>query len=389
MAVLNLAGFPMDQCYGIIKAIAKKHPEKVRPLKAQFIEGFKNIIKDDCPADKTPDELADEVWKIIDDSTRYSFNSAHAYSMALDSLYNAYQKAYYPYEFYEVLMQRFSAKGKKEKVAELKREMKRGFGINEGPIKWGADNRKFWSDKENHCIYPSLLSIKGLSQGCANDLYALSKNKYASFYDLWKDLKNTRSLNSKKIETLIKLEYFDCFGGDRKILKFIDAANILYERTSFSKEEPCEYLEYIKKYSETTDKLKTYKNLDYDAALRDIWEELPNEFGTPSDIIKAEIESLGYIRYTMPELPQYYYYVEDVTGKFKNKNIRLYQMATGSEYQIKVKGALLDQDPINPGDIINVKEERYEFKWFRDKDGEWKQSDSERELILKKYVHVR
>ena len=44
MSVLSYAGFPMDECYGIIKAIAKKHPEKVRPLKDRFIEGFKKRI---------------------------------------------------------------------------------------------------------------------------------------------------------------------------------------------------------------------------------------------------------------------------------------------------------------------------------------------------------
>ena len=47
MNTLNYAGFPIDECYGIIKAIAKKHPEKVRPLKKKFIDGFKaQILKE-------------------------------------------------------------------------------------------------------------------------------------------------------------------------------------------------------------------------------------------------------------------------------------------------------------------------------------------------------
>ena len=77
-------------------------------------------------------ENSEKVWQIISDSCGYGFNSAHAYCMALDSLYNAWQKANYPYEFYEVLLQTFSDKGKKDKVAELKKEMSRGFGISEG-----------------------------------------------------------------------------------------------------------------------------------------------------------------------------------------------------------------------------------------------------------------
>lgn len=213
MNTLNYAGFPIDECYGIIKAIAKKHPEKVKPLKERFITGFKDkIMQDDgIPADKAEEDSA-RVWQIISDSCGYGFNSAHAYCMALDSLYNAYLKAHYPYEFYEVLLQTYSDKGKKDKVAELKQEMSKAFGIKEGEYKFGLDNRKFKADPDNQTIYPSLLSIKGLSQGCANDLYAMGQKKYENFYELWKDMKKKKNLNSGKVNTLIEIGYFDDFG---------------------------------------------------------------------------------------------------------------------------------------------------------------------------------
>ena len=41
MNTLNYAGFPLDECYGIIKAIAKKHPEKVRPLKSNLLKDLR------------------------------------------------------------------------------------------------------------------------------------------------------------------------------------------------------------------------------------------------------------------------------------------------------------------------------------------------------------
>ena len=184
MAVLNYSGFPMDQCYDIIKQIAKKHPEKVRPLKNQFLKGFQSVLVEEEKIDKeTAKETAEKVWQIIDDSTSYSFNSSHSFAVALDGLYCAYLKANYPYEFYEVLMQTYSDKGKKDKVSLLKKEMFDAFGIKEGTYKWGADNRKFVADKENKCINPSLLSIKGLSQGTANDLYKLHKSgDFNSFF---------------------------------------------------------------------------------------------------------------------------------------------------------------------------------------------------------------
>ena len=111
MSVLHFAGFPMDRCYGIIKDIAKKHPEKVRPLKSQFIDGMCKNLAGQCPQGKTPEDVSAEIWKIISDATAYSFNASHSCCMAYDSLYNAWQKSTHPFEFYEVCLQHFSNKG--------------------------------------------------------------------------------------------------------------------------------------------------------------------------------------------------------------------------------------------------------------------------------------
>ena len=75
MNTLNYAGFPIDECYGIIKAIAKKHPEKVRPLKERFINGFRDrIMEEGTPKEKAEEDAA-RVWQIISDSCGYGFNS--------------------------------------------------------------------------------------------------------------------------------------------------------------------------------------------------------------------------------------------------------------------------------------------------------------------------
>lgn len=389
MAILNYAGFPMDQCYGIIKAIAKKHPEKVRPLKKQFIDGMSKKLAGQYPDGKTPESVADEIWRIIDDSCLYAFNSSHSLSVCYDSLYNAWQKATYPYEFYEVCLQHFSNKGKKEKVSALKDEMLRGFNIHEGPIQWGHDNRKFTADKEHHAIDPSLVSIKGLSQGCANDLYSMYQSgKYHDFYTLWKDMSHTRSLNSAKIETLVLLDYFKPFAGGNKILKFIAACDALYERTQFPKDTDSPYIEYIKKCSTTTDKLKTYKDFDYDKALREIWDSLLDEPLTISQQLKAQKEYLGYLQYANPRLATTYHYVLSIDGKYKNKNITLYRLCDGETMSYKIRPRILDDNPVEPGEIIKVLDTHTEGKWSKDGD-KWVQSTTDFNDFLTKYSHVR
>lgn len=66
MKVLQYAGFTAPESYSAIKAIGKKHPEKVLPLKARFMDGF---------SAKTDMQSAEKVWKIIEDATSYGFNS--------------------------------------------------------------------------------------------------------------------------------------------------------------------------------------------------------------------------------------------------------------------------------------------------------------------------
>lgn len=389
MNTLNYAGFPIDECYGIIKAIAKKHPEKVKPLKERFITGFKDkIMQDDgIPADKAEEDSA-RVWQIISDSCGYGFNSAHAYCMALDSLYNAYLKAHYPYEFYEVLLQTYSDKGKKDKVAELKQEMSKAFGIKEGEYKFGLDNRKFKADPDNQTIYPSLLSIKGLSQGCANDLYAMGQKKYENFYELWKDMKKKKNLNSGKVNTLIEIGYFDDFGTIGKIKRFIDILDQFYDRSQFSKSNPpVEFLPIIRKYSEETD--KQYRKFDYDAALTEIWETLEDTDIPFNERLKYELQNIGYVKTLVPDMSPDYAFVQEYECKYKNPKLTLYRLADGSTEIVKVRRKKYDEAPINVGDIIKTIECSEEGRWSKDNNGDWQQDNSDKESILKKWSFVR
>lgn len=389
MNTLNYAGFPIDECYGIIKAIAKKHPEKVKPLKERFITGFKDkIMQDDgIPADKAEEDSA-RVWQIISDSCGYGFNSAHAYCMALDSLYNAYLKAHYPYEFYEVLLQIYSDKGKKDKVAELKQEMSKAFGIKEGEYKFGLDNRKFKADPDNQTIYPSLLSIKGLSQGCANDLYAMGQKKYENFYELWKDMKKKKNLNSGKVNTLIEIGYFDDFGTIGKIKRFIDILDQLYDRSQFSKSNPpVEFLPIIRKYSEETD--KQYRKFDYDAALTEIWENLEDIDIPFNERLKYELQNIGYVKTLVPDMSPDYAFVQEYECKYKNPKLTLYRLCDGTTEVVKVRRKKYDEAPINIGDIIKTIECSEEGRWSKDQNGDWQQDNSDKESILKKWSFVR
>lgn len=355
MSILNYAGFPMDQCYGIIKAIAKKHPEKVRPLKAKFIDGFiVRIMKDEGIANEQAAKYADEIWTVVNDNCGYGFNSAHAYSMALDSLYQAWQKVHYPYEFYEVLLQHYTDKGNKGKVVALKDEMKRAFGISEGHYKFRNDHRKFTADKDNKVIYPSLSSVKGIGDNVAEELYALRDCKANSFIELLVLLENT-SINSSQLETLIKLNFFSEFGDVNTLLKINAMYVNVYNRKQFAKNK-LEQLgvpeELCRKHC-TKETAKTFTGVDTKALLEDMIKEL--DLGTSSlDLIRYEYECLGYVYTVDPSINKRTYLVTAVEQKKTIVNATLYEIWTGSTRTVKMWSSQYSKEPFTEGQFIKL-----------------------------------
>lgn len=382
MNTLNYAGFPLDECYGIIKAIAKKHPEKVLPLKDRFIQGFKErIVIDDNVSEEQAMEMSQQVWQIISDSCGYGFNSAHAYCMALDSLYCAYLKSHYPYEFYEVLLQHYSDKGNKDKVMLLKQEMRNGFNINEGSYSFEVDNRRFVVDKENHCIYPSLLSIKGLSQKVADSLYELGQKEYETFFDVLIALKEVSCINKGHIEILTKINYFSKYGNINQILKYIEVFDLFYKRSQFDKSKIVpEYEEIIK--ANSTETQSQYRNFDYISAMNETIINISQIKSKITDTLKYQQEYLGYIDYKNPKAPEGLYYVAEMkTYKDKCKPyVTLYHLKTGTTLKTKVTSANeYASMPFKENSVLNV--------WFDDKyksklvNGKWVKTD-EKERVM-------
>lgn len=382
MSVLAYAGFPMDECYGIIKAIAKKHPEKVKPLKERFIAGFKQkIIADDNIPEKEAQEASEKVWQIINDSCGYGFNSAHAYCMSIDSLYCAYLKANYPYEFYETLLQFHSDRGEKDKVAALKSEMETAFGIKEGQYKFGRDNRKFIIDKENHCIQPSLLSIKGLSQGFANDLYELGKEHFNSFLELLPRLKALKTGNSAKIDTLIRLNYFSDFGDIGKLLMIVKIYEQYAESTIIKKEKCLIDREIMLRFATETE--KQYRIIDKKKFVSYLCDNSTPEPYTLAQRLKDEQELLGRNVYMDSKL-KYQGFVTDVNTSFSPK-ITLYDLSTGKTETIKCYKKTFAEQPLAKGMIITYYTESKPRSRLNPETKQWEKIPNEFEQWFKWY----
>lgn len=333
MSVLNFAGFPMDECYGIIKAIAKKHPEKVKPLKEKFILGFeKRLIDDENLSEDKAESTSEEVWTIVDDNSKYSFNSAHAYCVACDSLYQAWQKAHYPYEFYEVLLNHYSEKGNKDKVLKLKQEMRKAFGIKEGTYGFRNNHIAFSADEVNGVIYPALSAIKGVSKSVAEELYKLRNNQYDDFIALLIDIYKLK-INSKQLDIFIKMNMFSEFGEINELLQQRDVFHELYGSKQI-KFEKWQYDSNILRECAGKCTEKMAKNFDSVTLIRRVIDSLEPPETTPFDKVKYEKEFIGYISTTIPDIMDDCYYVTGTTG-YNNKTLILYNLKTGESLTIK------------------------------------------------------
>lgn len=282
----------------------------------------------------------------VSESGLVTSNSAHAYCMALDSLYGAYLKAHYPYEFYTTLLQFHSDRGEKDKVASLKREMSMAFNIKEGAYKFGLDNRRFIDDREHNSILPSLMSIKGFSQTCANDLYKLSHEHFDDFYSLLQRFQTVSSMNVAKRDILIKLDYFSDFGPSGTLLRIAEIFD-MYNGTKIIKKNKAGGIpvDILEKYSKET--AQQYKLTDPDGFVKALCALVPDIDLPLATKLSVQQEYLGYINYIDPTQKDVYV-ILDVNAKYSPK-LTAYNLGTGVTETLKMYKKDYTANPIAVG----------------------------------------
>src|SRR5574344_1808142 len=295
MKVLGFAGFPMSETYTIIKAISKKKDYIIKDAKPKFIKNFAQAILDtgETDDDNKAHELADKVWTIIENSAAYGFNSAHAYCMAIDSVTIAYLKAHYPLEFYKCVLQRFTDKGEKDKVALIKQEMlKRGYKLKD--IKFGDDNRQFNIDRADNCIVQTMASIKDMPKSTPQALYELGQKGVRNRGELYQAIMDDSRINKTATEILFKLGYFEQFGHPNKLIaeyevyqKYI-AVKVLTKSNLDDK-----IIEDVRRCcgKETE---KQFRDIDNKALIVAVLKNTPIKPTTITDRIQWQLQYLGY-----------------------------------------------------------------------------------------------
>lgn len=372
MKVLGFAGFPMSETYTIVKAISKKKDYVIKEAKPKFIANFAKAIIDtgDTNDEQQAHELADKVWRIIEDNASYSFNSAHAYCMAVDSVTIAYLKAHCPLEFYKCVLQRYTDKGEKDKVSLIKQEMlKRGFKLKD--IKFGDDNRQFNIDRANDCIVQTMASIKDMPKSTPQALYELGQRGVRNRGELYQAIIDDSRINKTAIEILFKLDYFEKFGHPNKLIAEFDIYQKYISVKVLTKSNFNDtIIDDIRQCcGKETD--KQFRDIDNKALIVSIIKHTTIKPTTITDRIQWQLEFLGYCTICDPNRDVNDWAVTDVkTNSFGASLLSLYNLQHGVERQYKCNKKWWATHQCKSGDIIKAVLENVP-KWTKNSDGKF------------------
>lgn len=198
----KIAGFNLQEADMLRKAIGKKKPEEMAKVKVKFKEGAKklNIVND---------SESEEIFGWIEKSQRYSFNSSHSVSYAMNAYSSAYAKAHFSRPFFASYLK--FAKDKMDPQKETKELVRNATEMNITVCVPDLRklNKHFIIEKEN--IYFGLTDIKGVGYSVFDKIIDLSKNieipKLSWLHLLTKFLTKINSTAAKALMSCGALDY--------------------------------------------------------------------------------------------------------------------------------------------------------------------------------------
>jgi len=359
---------------------------------------------------KEAEEQALKVWKIIEDAVGYGFNSSHAYSVALDSIYGAYLKANYPLEYYATVLEIYQ--GNTDKTGEIVKELPY-FDIELKNIEYGKSAGSYQADAETNSVYKGIASIKFLNKKIGDDFLEISKNEKLSnlsWLEFCKYVLDNKIAQSNQMEILIRLDFFKKFGEKEILLEFylvmtdkkkvnlisypeFAPKTIKIEKRNKQKEIRYEDkiikkpLKYESKHSDKTkeERLKNLKEF-YEILL-----ERPPKKISLYEQVSFEKDYLGYAYSTWEHLSPKICLVLEINKKY-TPLVTMYQVSTGKEFLMKVKKKNFwmedESQMLYEGDVIQATNVTQEEGW-KQVDGKWERNPNKLELHLNQCSLIR
>lgn len=223
LAVANvMAGYSLGEADILRKAIGKKKIEIMMEQKSEFVRrsGEKGYTS----------KVAEQVWSYIEKFAGYGFNKAHAASYAMVSYRTAYMKVKYPVEYMTALasVESLSHSAQREEKVMHAIEAARNMGILVLPPDINASEVGFTVEEgvsdslQNLAIRFGLGAIKNVGTAAIESIMEVRKERPFHCFTDFLQRTDSRKVNKKVLESLIKVGAFDRFGTRSSMLENLE-----------------------------------------------------------------------------------------------------------------------------------------------------------------------
>lgn len=199
----KFAGYSLADADLLRKAVGKKLPELLKAERKKFVDG--------CITQKYGKELGEKWFDIIEPFADYAFPKAHAICYGYIAYQTAYLKANYPVEYMACLLS--SSKDKPEKSAIYLNECRQmGIKVLVPDVNQALSD---FTTSDNQILF-GMAAIRNVGEALVGPIVRERTNgTYKDFYDFLNRV-DSKVLNKKAIESLIKAGSFESMGHTRK-----------------------------------------------------------------------------------------------------------------------------------------------------------------------------
>ena len=369
-------GYTMGEADIVRRHFAKKTgTEKDIP---QIKEGFaKTMAKDYGMSREESEEVIADFIQVIEDASNYLFSLNHSQPYSYMGYVSAWLRYYYPVEF---ITTAFNLNRDKEEKTNALITYAHKMGIKINSPKFRFSRADYFCDSVNRVIYKGLGSIKHMSAQVAEDLYTLRDEKFSNFIDLLYAIQELPNKpDSRQLDILVKIGYFQEFGNAKALLTGIEVFNKFYKCKTIKVDKFKEMgyniddvMPYVGKATE-----KTLSQLDNRGIILALLRSMKMPKTTAVDMARWQCEYLGYCSISNPnEDPSNWLVLEIKKNNYGTSWAKLWNICYGCAREYRLNKKFATANPIEVGDYIKaVIVEKPKYK--KNEDGSFSQVANE------------
>ena len=210
-----LAGFSLGQADILRRAMGKKKAKELDSMREGFIKGAKELHD-------IPERLSNEIFSLLQHFAGYGFNKSHSVAYALVAYQTAYLKANWPAQYMAAFLD--SVITDADKISWYISKC-RNSGIKILPPDVNESGSTFTVMKDGSVRF-GLAGIKNVGEAAVSTIIETRRadGEFVSLVDFCRRV-NTRLVNKRVVENLIKCGAMDSFGVKRsQMMAILDKA---------------------------------------------------------------------------------------------------------------------------------------------------------------------